>query len=199
MMYMIKKYTLTKIKNKKSGFTLIELLVVIAIIGVLASVVLASVSSARANARNSVRISEVKQLMTSLELYRNQNGGYPCSNGSYTSVAQFNCDSSVDGGNGGAITVKGISASHDLTVNQLFRTAINFNLTADNFNGANNSISYRVAGRAGSGANATFANRNGYVIHVVLEDVPACVVKVGDGFLVNPWNGRPACNFVQGW
>ena len=65
------------------GFTLIELLVVIAIIGILASTVLASLSSARASARDAKRITEAKQLQTALELNRNQNrGSYPiCGSG----------------------------------------------------------------------------------------------------------------------
>ena len=69
------------IKQKKSaaGFTLIELLVVIAIIGILASTVLASLGSARSSARDARRISDIKQLQTAMELFRNANGGlYPC-------------------------------------------------------------------------------------------------------------------------
>lgn len=66
-------------KNIKKGFTLLELLVVIAIIGLLSSVVLASLNSARISARDAVRISNIQQIKNALELYRanNANGLYP--------------------------------------------------------------------------------------------------------------------------
>ena len=63
--------------HKRSGFTLIELLVVISIIGLLASVVLISLNSARQKSRDAKRIADVKQLATALELYFNDYGGYP--------------------------------------------------------------------------------------------------------------------------
>lgn len=65
----------------KRGFTLIELLVVIAIIGILASVVMASLNSARAKARDAKRMEEVKQIQNALELYYANNGQYPVSGG----------------------------------------------------------------------------------------------------------------------
>ena len=61
----------------KKGFTLIELLMVIAIIGILSSVVLASINSTRAKARDANRISDMKQIQIALELYRETNGSYP--------------------------------------------------------------------------------------------------------------------------
>ncbi len=64
-------------KNNSSGFTLIELLVVIAIIGVLASVVLASLNTARRKSRDARRIADIKQIQLALELYFDANGEYP--------------------------------------------------------------------------------------------------------------------------
>ncbi|MDP3779477.1 MAG: type II secretion system protein [bacterium] len=66
-------------RNSKSGFTLIELLVVIAIIGVLASVVLASLNNARRKARDARRVTDLKQLQLALTLYYDGTGAqqYP--------------------------------------------------------------------------------------------------------------------------
>ncbi len=64
-------------KNNKKGFTLIELLVVIAIIGILSSVVLASLNSARQKSRDARRISDIKQIQLALELYFDSNAAYP--------------------------------------------------------------------------------------------------------------------------
>lgn len=68
-----------KIKNKK-GFTLIELMVVIAIIGLLSSIVLASLKGARDKAANQKFKSETMELIKALELYKANNGQYPYEN-----------------------------------------------------------------------------------------------------------------------
>lgn len=65
--------------NRQRGFTLIELLVVIAIIGILSSVVLASLNSARQKSRDARRIGDIKQLQLALEMYYDSNNGYPSS------------------------------------------------------------------------------------------------------------------------
>ncbi len=65
------------IKNSKKGFTLIELLVVIAIIGILSSVVLASLSTARQKSRDAKRISDIGQVQLALELYFDASSSYP--------------------------------------------------------------------------------------------------------------------------
>jgi len=65
-----------KYLSSKKGFTLIELLVVISIIGLLSSIVLASLSVAREKARDSKRKQDMEQYKIALELYYSDNGNY---------------------------------------------------------------------------------------------------------------------------
>lgn len=61
----------------KRGFTLIELLVVIAIIGLLSTLAVVALGSARLKARDSKRLADLKQIQTSLELYYTDKNAYP--------------------------------------------------------------------------------------------------------------------------
>jgi prepilin-type N-terminal cleavage/methylation domain-containing protein len=75
-------------KKHYRGFTLIELLVVIAIVGLLSSVVLASLNSARTKARDTKRKADLKQLEVALEFNYDKYGAYTqpenmCSDTSY--------------------------------------------------------------------------------------------------------------------
>jgi len=63
--------------DTQHGFTLVELMVVIATIALLASIILISLNNARIKGRDTRRISDIHQLTTALELYFNQNFGYP--------------------------------------------------------------------------------------------------------------------------
>jgi len=68
------------LKSKQKGFTLIELLVVIAIIGILSSIVLASLNSARDKAANTKIKSQLSSLRTAVQIYydnRNPPGYIP--------------------------------------------------------------------------------------------------------------------------
>jgi len=66
-------------KQNKKGFTLIELLVVIAIIGLLSTLSILALNTARARARDAKRIADVKQIQTALEMFFNDTGDYPAS------------------------------------------------------------------------------------------------------------------------
>lgn len=63
--------------RKRPGFTLIELLVVIAVIGILSTLAIVALSSARQKARDSKRVADLNQIGKALELYYTTNNGYP--------------------------------------------------------------------------------------------------------------------------
>lgn len=78
--------------TKQKGFTLIELLIVIAIIGVLASIVLLSLGDARISARDQQRVANIRNAQLAMELYHNDNGGYPGASGCEDPITQGQFD-----------------------------------------------------------------------------------------------------------
>jgi len=88
----MKKFIRKERNVKRNGFTLVELLVVIAIIGLLSTVAVVSMSTARVKARDIKRATTLKQIMTALELYNDNVGHYPIT----TTYACFDCTSYVN-------------------------------------------------------------------------------------------------------
>lgn len=65
-----------KFKNS-SGFTLVELMVVISIIGMMSSILYVNYNDAREQARDKVRMTDLKSLQLAIETYKAQHGRYP--------------------------------------------------------------------------------------------------------------------------
>jgi len=61
----------------RKGFTLIELLIVIAIVGIITSLTFIALNSVRSKSRDGKRISDIRQLQSALEMYKNDNNVYP--------------------------------------------------------------------------------------------------------------------------
>ncbi len=78
---MKKLSTLNSQLSTQRGFTLIELLLAIVIIGILATIIVVNFINVRARARDTQRKSDLKQIQAALELYRQDQGSYPSTNG----------------------------------------------------------------------------------------------------------------------
>ncbi|GIK84515.1 MAG: hypothetical protein BroJett025_11370 [Patescibacteria group bacterium] len=74
----------TRKTNKQHGFTMIELLVVIVILGILSVIGLGSFSSSQMKARDSRRKTDLRAISDALEVYYNDFGSYPLSDGDGT-------------------------------------------------------------------------------------------------------------------
>jgi prepilin-type N-terminal cleavage/methylation domain-containing protein len=81
----------------KRGFTLIELLVVIAIIGILASVVLASLNTARAKGADAAIKANLNGIRTQAELYYDSSGNSYGSEGTTTIATTGLCGTTPAG------------------------------------------------------------------------------------------------------
>lgn len=98
------------VQTSRRGFTLIELLVVIAIIGILSSIVLASLNSARKKGRDARRVADIKQLQLALELYYDANGAYPATLSSALTTGGFISTIPTDP-SGGSYAYAGLSST----------------------------------------------------------------------------------------
>jgi len=94
--------------RRYKGFTLIELLVVIAIIGLLASIVLVSLNSARNKARDTRRISDLNQIQLALEFFYDTYSRYPTTAGhAYWDGHWMNFQTCLETGVGCGFTITG--------------------------------------------------------------------------------------------
>ena len=146
----------------REGFTLIELLVVIAIIGLLSTLAVVALNSARQRSRDAKRVSDIRQVQTALELGYAEIGGYPAAaapvilGSAAFDVMCVNGGSVFQGSNAGCSTVLMGLVPSNPTPNGAAYT-----YTSATGSGTY-SITFSLEGATGQlGAGANCANQNG--------------------------------------
>ncbi len=116
--------------SARRAFTLIELLVVIAIIGVLISLLLPAVQSAREAARRTQCLNNIRQLGLAVSNYHDKNNVFPA-NGVFLGSAWGSCCPPSNGGEGwGWAASWAVSMLPEMEGQPIFN-AYNFNRSAD--------------------------------------------------------------------
>ena len=155
-------------RNNKNGFTLIELLVVISIIGLLSSVVLASLNTARIKARDAKRQADIKQLEIALEFNYDKYGSYTQPEGAWN-----DCSTGTGSGSCGALDDWGATSDlQDLVVDDFINV-----LPKDPLNNATYRYTYEPWN----------AGQGGYVNAGQAYDLCA-PLELGGSFCVNKRN-----------
>jgi len=149
-------------RSQSKGFTLIELLVVIAIIGLLSTLAVVALNSARQRSRDAKRVSDIRQIQTALELAFSETNNYPVGASTVlgsasadvlcnaTGTAQFQADTS------GCTTIyMGLVPSNPSP------NGVDYSYTADGSTGVYQ-ILFNLEGATGQlGAGDNCANQNG--------------------------------------
>ena len=142
---------------QKKGFTLIELLVVIGIIALLSSIILSSLTQARAQANNTKQIADYRVVLNALLQFKQDNGYYPSDrlSGTNTCIGSYS-----DGG------CKQMDAviSNSPTMN----TSLKKYLSSYNF--VDNAVSISFT----TGPAFSSANYKGFVLSCVSDDGTHC-------------------------
>ena len=149
-------------RSSSKGFTLIELLVVIAIIGLLSTLAVVALNSARQRSRDAKRVSDIRQIQTALELGFSESNNYPTETG--TVLGDANND--VLCNNGGVATFQADTTNCTTIYMGLVPTNPTPNGAAYTYTSASNSgtyfITFSLEGATGQlGAGANCANQNG--------------------------------------